>query len=254
MAQALAACQQIVPDRSVHEFGCHFLRGGNVDEDIIFQANILMSGGSFTVVHIRAEQTTPGNILSMTASFMKPEEGLQHQWTHRKNGLRPEWLSPEECKSTTELMKPYLDKIPPSMRELYANKQPIEVRPTTFNKPWDAQRKEPTRALWIKAREKLPNDQRVQERLLTYISDWGLLETSVFPHDVGMWNPKMQMASLSHSLKFHRDFNIETEWLCHAMHSPCSGGGRGFAVGEFWNEKGELVASTSQEGLIRLRK
>jgi len=67
-----------------------------------------------------------------------------------------------------------------------------------------------------------------------------------------MWNPGLSCASLSHSVHFHRPVpNLSEQWLCHAMYSPTSGGGRGFALGEFWTEEGELVASTAQEGLIR---
>ena len=42
-------------------------------------------------------------------------------------------------------------------------------------------------------------------------------------------------------------------WLCHVMRSPSASGGRGFALGEVWSEDGRLVASTSQEGLMRVR-
>ena len=43
MAQALSASQRTVPaDRDVHEFSCHFLRAGDVSEDVVFTANTLM--------------------------------------------------------------------------------------------------------------------------------------------------------------------------------------------------------------------
>ena len=276
MAQALSAVQQLVPDKAVHEFGCHFLLAGDVKQSVKFEADIMMSGRSFSVVHVRAKQEGVGVILSMSASLQTPEQGLEHQFAHRGAGLRKEWLSPDQCKSTHEYMqvsersgnraqndeltfflcKPYLRNIPETMRPLYEFEQPLEVRPTEFIKPWDPVKLQPTRCFWIKARQQLlpTNNQNLQNLLLTYISDWGLLETSVFPHPTGMWSKQMQMASLNHSIKFHRPFDLSKEWLCHAMHSPVSGGGRGYAVGEFWNERGELVASSSQEGLIRERK
>ena len=68
-----------------------------------------------------------------------------------------------------------------------------------------------------------------------------------------MLQPFMQMASLSHSMNFHREFRFDTSWLCHVMSSPTTSGGRGFALGEVWSEDGRLVASTSQEGLMRVR-
>ena len=58
------------------------------------------------MVHVRAEQTTPGNILSMTASFMKKEDGLENQFTHREDSLRPEWKSPGEVSEWKEARLP----------------------------------------------------------------------------------------------------------------------------------------------------
>ena len=54
-------------------------------------------------------------------------------------------------------------------------------------------------------------------------------------------------------MHFHHDFRLDHEWLCHVMHSPVASGGRGYARGEVWTEGGLLVATTAQEGLMRLR-
>jgi len=257
MAQALAAAQKLAAhkDRRVHQFGCHFLRPGDVKHDIEIEADILADGKSFGVMHVRAMQKGK-NILAMTASLQTPETGLDHQYQHRYarhgTGLRPEWKKPDELQSIYEHMKPYIHKIPAPLRPLYEYPQPLEVRPTEFIPPWDTTSRPPVRCHWVKSRLPLPPDRDVHERLLTYVSDWGLLETSTFSHPVGMWTPGMQIASLSHSIHFHRDFDLNEQWLCHAMYSPTSSGGRGFALGEFWTEDGDLVASTTQEGLIRL--
>ena len=40
----------------------------------------------------------------------------------------------------------------------------------------------------------------------------------------------------------------------YAIDSPNAGGGRGFCRGQIFNQKGELVASVAQEGLIRYRE
>ncbi|GMH50005.1 hypothetical protein TrRE_jg4478 [Triparma retinervis] len=257
MAQALSAAQNLAGEsRNLHQLSCHFLRPGDVKHDIEFEADLLADGKSFAVAHVRALQKGK-SILTLTASLQTPEEGLDHQYQHRfsrdgKN-LRPEWKKPQELESIFEHMQPYVKDIPAPLRPLYEHPQPIEVRPSEFIPPWEKASRPPVRANWVKSRLALPSDPRVHQRLLTYISDWGLLETSVFPHEgVGMWMPNMQMASLSHSMVFHRDFKLDEQWLCHAMYSPTSSGGRGYSLGEFWTEDGDLIASTSQEGLIRV--
>ena len=55
-------------------------------------------------------------------------------------------------------------------------------------------------------------------------------------------------------MHFHRPFRLDQQWLCHVMHAPSASGARGYALGEFYNEDGVLVASSCQEGLIRVRQ
>ncbi|MCP4276966.1 MAG: acyl-CoA thioesterase II, partial [Gammaproteobacteria bacterium] len=51
---------------------------------------------------------------------------------------------------------------------------------------------------------------------------------------------------------FHRPVNMN-EWLLYVMESPVSESARGLVRGQIFNQQGELVASTMQEGLMRLR-
>jgi len=41
------------------------------------------------------------------------------------------------------------------------------------------------------------------------------------------------------------------EWLLYSMESPNASGARGFVRANIFTRKGELVASTAQEGLMR---
>jgi len=61
----------------------------------------------------------------------------------------------------------------------------------------------------------------------------------------------VQMASLDHALWFHRRFRID-EWLLYSCDSPSANGARGLARGQIYTRDGVLVASTAQEGLIRI--
>lgn len=61
----------------------------------------------------------------------------------------------------------------------------------------------------------------------------------------------LMMASLDHAMWFHRPFRAD-EWLLYAMESPNASGGRGLALGKFFSRDGQLVASTAQEGVVRV--
>ena len=249
MAQALSAAMHFVGhSRQVHHLQCNFLRGGDVTSAIEFECDELMQGRSFSAVHVRALQKEKP-ILTMTASFQTPEAGLEHQ----EGSLLPEWRRPDELQSLPELLEPHLHKIPKKIQPLYTEAgTPFDIRPSEPTFPWDPTVRPPTRAFWIRAKEPLPDDQRVHEALLTYASDWGFLEAAIFPHPTALWKPELRAASLSHSMHFHQPFRLDRQWVCHAVRSPVSSGGRGYVVGEVWTEDGVLVASTAQEGLMRL--
>lgn len=62
----------------------------------------------------------------------------------------------------------------------------------------------------------------------------------------------IQIATIDHSMWFHRPFNIN-EWLLYNVESTSASGARGFVRGEFYTQDGVLVASTVQEGVMRNR-
>ena len=79
------------------------------------------------------------------------------------------------------------------------------------------------------------------------------MTTALYPH-IGDYNPnKLRIASLDHAMWFHREFRAD-EWLLYSIDSPSASNSRGFNRGSFFDEKGNLVASVVQEGLMRTGK
>jgi len=63
-------------------------------------------------------------------------------------------------------------------------------------------------------------------------------------------SPKVQSASLDHTIWFHRPFRADEWWLYDQL-SPSASGGRGLAFGRVFTQDSRLVATVAQEGLIR---
>jgi acyl-CoA thioesterase-2 len=97
----------------------------------------------------------------------------------------------------------------------------------------------------------LPDDPHLHRNLFAYDSDYQLVATSTLPHGIHFAEGKMQMASIDHAMWFHRAFRID-DWMLYAMESPNASGARGLALGRFFKTDGTLIASTAQEGLIRI--
>jgi len=88
--------------------------------------------------------------------------------------------------------------------------------------------------------------------VMAYASDYGLLGTALLPHGLSFVMRRVQAASLDHAVWFHRPFRVD-DWLLYASDAPAAAGARAFTRGTLFTRDGAVVASTAQEGLIRLR-
>ena len=75
--------------------------------------------------------------------------------------------------------------------------------------------------------------------------------TDLYFVDTGRTIRKLTIASIDHAMWFHRPARVD-EWLLYATDSPSASGARGLARGSVFSRDGRLVASTSQEGLLRV--
>jgi acyl-CoA thioesterase-2 len=130
---------------------------------------------------------------------------------------------------------------------------PVDFRAAHQGDIFSSRKRPPVKEMWIRSPLPLPDDRLVHETLFAYVSDYGFLVTSLQPHGVVLGDPRLQIASLDHTIWFHRPFRMD-EWLLFAMESPNASGGRGLCLAYVYNRKGELVATMAQEGLIRMRE
>jgi acyl-CoA thioesterase-2 len=159
----------------------------------------------------------------------------------------PEVPGPDECRDILEVESDLVQKMPEKMRRHMTDKRAFEFRPVVQ----DDTSATPRKNVWLRAVDALPADLPLHQNLLAYASDYELLGVSTLPHDLPFEEGAVIMASLDHALWFHRPVRID-EWLLYAIDSPNAAGARGFARGEFFNEQGQLIASTAQEGLLRV--
>ena len=111
----------------------------------------------------------------------------------------------------------------------------------------------PLSHIWFKTKEKIKADIALQHQLLAFASDYSLLLSATLPHRKNLDHERMYYASLDHALWFHRDFKID-DWLLYSIESPSASNARGFARGSIFNRDGSLIASVTQEGLMRKYK
>jgi acyl-CoA thioesterase-2 len=246
IGQALVAAQRtVVEDRRVHSLHGYFMRPGDPENPIIYEVDRIRDGGSFTTRRVVAIQHGHA-IFSMSASFQIHESGLEHAFE------MPKVPFPEELVSEKQMAEQYIDHAPENVRKYWQRERPIELRPVDLTHYISPKKLAPKQDVWFRATGKLPNNPAIQEAVLAYASDMTLLDTSLFAHGRAVFDPELQVASLDHAMWFHRPFNME-DWHLYTQDSPTASGARGLTRGSIYSLNGILVASTVQEGLIRIR-
>ena len=245
LAQALASAFRTVnPEHSLHSLHSYFLRAGDWTRPILYEVDRIRDGKSFTTRRVNAIQNGEA-IFSCSISFQKREKGLNHQIK------MPKIQGPEKLKSDLELRKDLQSKIPKDYLPMWLREREIETRQVEPVDLLKAEKLPPYRSTWMKPTGKLPADERIHQALLLYVSDMGLLGAAVNPHEVNFMSKKFQSASLDHVMWFHGKVNFNN-WILHHMHSPISQNARGFSRGSIYTKSGKLIASTAQEGLMRI--
>ncbi|HSA52208.1 MAG TPA: acyl-CoA thioesterase II [Yinghuangia sp.] len=239
-AQALvAAGRTVTAERPVHSLHSYFLRPGRTTSPIIYLVDRVRDGRSFTTRRVTAVQHGE-TIFTLSASFKVPETTTEHQ------RAMPDVPRPED------LPDPFGGRRGKE-REHYGASQTRLVMDMRFV-PQDRQPAThltdgvPHQRVWMKAAEQLPDDPLLHVCAMAYMSDLTLAGTAAAPHVTDPQN--LQMASLDHAMWFHRPFRAD-EWLLFAQASPTAQDARGFAIGEFYDHEGVLVAHAVQEAVIR---
>ncbi|OAV44082.1 acyl-CoA thioesterase II [Lewinella sp. 4G2] len=247
LAQSLAAAMRTVPDdRFVHSIHGYFVLPGDVDLPIVFEVDRIRDGGSFTTRAVKAIQNGAA-IFHLTASFQLDQPGYDHQID------MPKVQGYEELVSYEDMAEKFGDQLPENIRRILNIKRPIEFRPVEFLNPFQQEKYEPIRNVWLKAKGEIGARRREQALVLAYASDYNLLTTALFPHGRAVDHRDLQIASLDHAMWFHRPFRAE-EWLLYSIDSPSASGARGFTRGNIFTADGKLIASVVQEGLMRKAK
>lgn len=247
LGQALiAAANTVTEARLPHSLHGYFLRRGNGDLPIVYVVDRIRDGSSFTTRRVLAVQNGEA-IFNMSISFQVREPGLEHQFP-MPDVPRPAELA-DESDRFEEMMgdNPEFKEFHPGMRWPFSQRRVEQIDP--FG---DEESHPPYQNLWIKA-EGDPGAAQVMHRaLLAFASDMGFMSTATLPHG-GAHMGMIQGASLDHSIWFHHDVAMD-HWHLYQQESPAAAGARGFVRGSFYTEAGVLVASTTQECLIRVRE
>lgn len=248
MGQAVTAVGRTVPaGRAIHSMYAYFLAPGDPHHPIRFHVESLRDGGSFSVRRVLAIQ--PGSdedrtILAMTASFQERQDGLEH------SQRAPEVPGPEDLPTTAEV----LAGIDHPAARFWAEQRPIDIRHVTdpiYLRP-DGTGAD-TQMVWMRTGHPITATGLVHDAILAFASDYTPFEPILRRQGLSWSTPGLRLATINHAIWWHRHVRAD-EWLLYVQRSPSASGGRGLTHGEVFSRDGALVATVSQEGMIRVRQ
>ncbi|MGP9845253.1 acyl-CoA thioesterase [Brachybacterium sp. 107] len=259
MGQAVTAVGRTVPEgRRIHSMYSYFLAPGDPAHPIRFQVDALRDGNSFSVRRVlatqpgrtRADGTSEGErtILAMTASFQEQQEGLEHQ------ERAPEAPDPEGLPTTAQV----LEGIDHPVARYWATQRPIDIRhvtdpiylrPDTTSESTDATE---TQMVWMRMIAPVQAEPLLHDAILAFASDYTPFEPILRRQGLSWMTPGLRMATIDHAIWWHRHVDAN-EWLLYVQRSPSASGGRGLTHGQLFDRAGDLVATVTQEGMIRVK-
>jgi acyl-CoA thioesterase-2 len=246
LAQSIIAASRTVDEGDIHSLHAYFLRAGDAEAPIVYNVDRNRDGRSFKSRRVVAIQHGRP-IFTLAASFQLQQEGLDHQFE------MPEVPMPEELSSESNVPEDSLAKVPQLMRRWFTRTGPFDFRPVMKTDVFNPHPQPPFSNIWFRLTEKIDVPDQMHRALMAYASDFHLVGTATLPHGISFIQDDLLMASLDHGMWFHRPARVD-DWLLYSCDSPSSSGGRGLARGLIYDRNGRLVASTIQEGMIRVGK
>jgi acyl-CoA thioesterase II len=233
-AQALqAATATVDADHRVHSVRANFLRPGRYGLPIVHRVDRSRDGRSFTTRQVAAIQQGE-TILALTASFHADEDGPEHQLP-----LPTGVPAPEDVARADD--------------DGFPHRRPFDVRELEPPATVDGRPGAATRRIWIRTDGPIPDDATLHAAVVTYLTDMGPVGAARKAliragHDLDLIG-----ASLDHAVWFHRPARAD-EWLLYDLESVVLAGARGLSRGTLSTRDGRLVASVTQEVLLRVRR
>jgi acyl-CoA thioesterase-2 len=242
-AQSLVAAGRTVKDTPAHSLHGYFLRPGDPSVPVLYTVDRIRDGRSFTTRRVVAQQRGKA-IFNMSVSFHQAEHGYEHQLA------MPDAPDPESLPTIAEWIERIGDRVPSAFQDWAKRRGPIETRHVTAPSFIGGGPSQGPCRVWLRAAGAMPDDPFLHQCVLAYASDMSLLDAIVQPHGRSGELGPLMTASLDHAIWFHKPLRVD-QWLLYYQDSPAAFGARGLARGSLYSRSGELLASVSQEALVR---
>jgi acyl-CoA thioesterase-2 len=238
---AASACATVDDERVLHSMHSYFMRPAEIGAEVSYSVERLRDGRSYSTREVRAYQG--GKVIFITLASFHTEDDVDEFAIQ----LPPDLPAPESLPSAAAA----LADVDTAAGRYWSTGRSFDIRhvPSPLYVQVEGERS-PRQAVWLRAFSPLPDDALIHRLALAYVSDYTILEPILRRQGRAWGDAGLVTASLDNSLWFHRDGRLD-EWVLYTQAAQSAGQGRGLASGSFFTRTGELLATISQEGMIR---
>jgi acyl-CoA thioesterase-2 len=246
IAQAMNAAAATVGDKPPHSLHAYFVKSGSPDQPLDVAVERVRDGRSMAARRVTATHSFEPLLIAMVSFHDNPAE--------------PEFAEPAPPGPDPDglpRLQDWVDSAPPELRDRartwISRPPPVEMRvgePTYF---FGGSRANGPRSHWMRLPRDIGDDPVLHSVLLAYSSDYLLLDVALRSHPDPITVESTTAFSLDHSLWLHRPVRFDA-WHQHSCQLIAISGDRGLVRGAIHDIDGRLVASTSQEVLIRANR
>lgn len=232
LAQMIVAADRTLPDKSVRSVHTVFSRGATLEAPVEYTVEVTANGRSVGSMTVTASQGDRVCARTLVLASAEEPDFIRHGPPSPSFG-RPEAAAPSSGHDDWWETR------------IVGN---IDIATPSAIGPAELQ-------VWSRVPGAPDPDagQAINQALLAYATDGWLIATAMRPHDgVGQALAHRTIATtvLAHTLVFHEPVRAG-EWALLVQESPYAGRGRSFGRAQVFDSDGELIASFSQENMIR---
>jgi acyl-CoA thioesterase II len=246
IAQAMKAAAITVEDKPPHSLHAYFVQSGDPEHPLDIVVDRVRDGRSMAARQVTVEQDGDTLLIAMVSFHDNPTEP---EFAERA----PQGVDPDRLPR----LQDWVDTAPPDLieraRTWITRPPPLEMRiaePTCF---FGGRRASGARSHWMRLPRNVGDDPILHSVLLTYASDYLLLDIALRGHPEPVSVESATAFSLDHSMWLHRPVRFD-RWHSHTAELIAVTGHRGLVRGVIHDIDGHLVASTTQEVLIRANR
>ncbi|MCC6434631.1 MAG: thioesterase family protein [Acidimicrobiales bacterium] len=239
-----AACRTAPVGRAIHSFHAYFIAGDSATGDIEYQVERIRDGGTFAHREVRARRGTK-ELFRMTASFQAAEAGLEWEAPPAHEADLPD---PDSLPELPDLLAA---RETPVFDEYWTNR-PRAVQLRYARAPWaDAGPSGDSGIrVWWRTPRPIADDPHLHSAVAAFVADESISDNVLTPHGLTWTSQDLLVVSLDHAMWFHRPFRVD-DWLLFVQRPLVTNAARGLALGHLYDREGRMVATCTQEVLVR---